>query len=356
MSVPETLPATMPAAVYRRQGVVDVEEYPVPAVGDDEILVEVSHCGVCGSDLHFVMEGWGRPDSVGGHEYAGTVVAVGADVSGISVGDQVVGGGKEGCGRCEYCVAGRPSLCVEHGTPGVGEYQGAFARYKLLAADDAMPVPEGMSLRVAALTEPLAVALHGITRSGVQPGQRALVCGAGPIGALSTAALATMDVEVVVSEPHPRRRELALAVGAVKAIDPSELPSTDGLMPNVVVDGAFDVVLECSGHREAMEQGLGQLKRAGTLVLVGAGIRRPKFDPNRILLNELVVTGANTYDAGGFRAALDLLASGRLPTDHLIEPIDVPLDGMLDAMHALVAGDLAGKVMIVPHTGGTSDG
>jgi (R,R)-butanediol dehydrogenase / meso-butanediol dehydrogenase / diacetyl reductase len=351
-----TLPGTMPVAVYRRQGVIDVTTQPVPEVGERDILIEVSHCGVCGSDLHFVLEGWGRPDSIQGHEYAGVVVAVGSAVTEWSVGDRVVGGGDGGCGRCEYCTTGRPSLCIESGTPGVGHYQGAFAAYKLVSADNAIAVPEGMALRVAALTEPLAVALHGITRSGVQPAQRALVCGAGPIGALSTAALAAMGVEVTVSEPHPARRALATDVGAVRAIHPEDLPSTDGLMPNDIVEGAFDVVLECSGHREAMEQGLGQLKRTGTLVLVGAGIRRPRFDPNRILLNELVVTGANCYDAGGFHAALDLLASGRLATDRLIEPDDVPLAGMLEAMHALASGERAGKVMIVPRDGGTDGG
>jgi len=97
-----------------------------------------------------------------------------------------------------------------------------------------------------------------------------------------------------------------------------------------------------------MEAALSQLKRAGTLVLVGAGIRRPKFDNNRILLNELTITGSFVYDADGFERALELLAQPDFPSDVLIEPGDVPLAGMLDALHGLEAGDLAGKVMIVP--------
>ena len=205
-----------------------------------------------------------------------------------------------------------------------------------------------MSLRVAALTEPLAVALHGITRSGVAPGQRALVCGAGPIGALTVAALRAMDVEVVVSEPHERRRQLAMEVGASEAVHPDDLPSVEGLMPDVIVEGAVDAVLECSGNVVAIETGYTQLKRTGTLVIVGAGIRRPRFDPNRILLNELVITGANCYDDGGFADALALLASGKLPVDALVEPDDVPLGGMLDAMHQLASGERAAKVMVVP--------
>ena len=131
-------------------------------------------------------------------------------------------------------------------------------------------------------------------------------------------------------------------------IHPDELVVPSIAEPGLVVDGAVDLVLECSGHRKAMEAGLAQLVRGGTLVLVGAGIDPPRFDPNRILLNELVITGAFTYDGGGFEEALALLASGALPTDALLEPGDVPLDGLLDAMKALAEGRLAGKVLVRP--------
>lgn len=97
-----------------------------------------------------------------------------------------------------------------------------------------------------------------------------------------------------------------------------------------------------------MEAGLGRLARGGTLVLVGNGIDPPRFDPNRILLNELVVTGSFVYDAGGFEAALALLASGRLPLDDLVEPDDVGLDGLLPAMQGLAAGRIARKVLVAP--------
>ena len=118
--------------------------------------------------------------------------------------------------------------------------------------------------------------------------------------------------------------------------------------PGRVVDGAVDVALECSGAAAAMVAALAQLKRAGTMVLVGAGIQQPRFDPNRILLNELVITGAFTYDHDGFERALGLLGSGALPTDRLLEPDDVPLDGVLDAMRQLADGHLAGKVLVKP--------
>ncbi len=193
------------------------------------------------------------------------------------------------------------------------------------------------------------MALHGITRSGVRPGQRALVLGAGPIGALSIAALRALGVdEVACAEPGERRRTLARAVGATAVCHPADLETPTIAEPGRVVDGAVDVVLECSGTRAAMEAGLAQLVRGGTLVLVGAGIDPPRFDPNRILLNELVVTGAFTYDQGGFEQALELLASGDIPVDELLEPEVVGLDGLLDAMVGLTEGRLAGKVLVRP--------
>jgi threonine dehydrogenase-like Zn-dependent dehydrogenase len=108
------------------------------------------------------------------------------------------------------------------------------------------------------------------------------------------------------------------------------------------------VVLECSGHKAAIETGFHQLLRGGILVMVGAGIEHPTFDPNRMILNELTVTGSFVYDLGGFEQALELLASESFPNDLLIDPTDVPLNGVGEALEALASGRIAGKVMVVP--------
>jgi threonine dehydrogenase-like Zn-dependent dehydrogenase len=343
------VPETMPAAVFMGLRDVAVEDRPTPAPGPGELLLEVSHCGICGSDLHFLLEWGGRSGVIEGHEYSGTVAALGSGVSDWAVGDRVIGGPSPKCGRCEYCLAHRTSLCVERGGVGGddGTWQGAFAGYKTVRATEALRVPDGLSLKHAALTEPLAVALHGITRAGgARPGTRWLVTGGGPIGFLSVAALKALGVDdVVVSEPKESRRALCEKLGA-RAVDPTELVAP--AMPFDLVDEPFDVALECSGNGRAQESALAQLKRAGTLVLVGAGMARPKFDPNRILLNELVITGAFVYDHDGFSRALELLASGRLPNDLLVEQEDYPLNRLLDAAVGLHEGDLAAKAMIVP--------
>jgi len=343
------VPETMPAAVFMGLRDVAVEDRPTPKPGPGELLLEVSHCGICGSDLHFLLEWGGRAGVIEGHEYSGTVAALGPDVAGWAVGERAVGGPSPRCGRCEYCLAHRTSLCVERGGVGGddGTWQGAFARYKTVRAAEALRVPEGLSLKHAALTEPLAVALHGITRAGgARPGTRWLVTGGGPIGFLSVAALRALGVDdIVVSEPKASRRSLCEKLGA-RAVEPTELVMP--AMPYDMVDEPFDVALECSGNGRAQESALAQLKRAGTLVLVGAGMARPKFDPNRILLNELVITGAFVYDHDGFPRALELLASGKLANDLLVEQEDYPLNRLLDAAVGLHEGDLAAKAMIVP--------
>ena len=180
-----------------------------------------------------------------------------------------------------------------------------------------------------------------------------MVFGAGPIGALSIAALHAMGIDdVTVVEPHAGRRELADAGSASprSSTRRSSRSSPPG-SPNAKPSRAAHVVLECSGHRAAIEAGFSQVARGGILVMVGAGIDHPTFDINRMILNELTVTGSFVYDLGGFERALELLASDGFPCDLLIDPRTSPLDGIVDALENLAAGRIAGKVMVGPGGG-----
>jgi len=346
-SLDPSVPPSMKAAIYRSRGRIDVESISTPALAPDDVLLRISHCGVCGTDLHLVMEGWGRPNTTGGHEYSGEVVALGSAVTGWQTGDRAVGAPSPQCGRCEGCLAHRPSLCDRSGTPGASQELGAFAEFKRVPAVQLMRVPDGLSLRDAALCEPLAVALHGITQSGITAGQRALITGAGPVGALTLAALRTKGVDdITVSEPAESRRNLARSIGAARVVEPDaiEIPP----MPFTVVENAYHVAFECSGNAAALRGALAQLKKGGTLVILGTGMEQPALDANRVLLNELIVTGAYNYDENGFAEALELLASGSLAVDQLADGRDVPPEGLLASMQSLVAGEIAGKVLVRP--------
>ena len=210
-----------------------------------------------------------------------------------------------------------------------------------------LAIPGDLAPRAAALTEPVAIALHAMHLAGAsEPGLRILVTGAGPVGLLMVAVLAAHGVsDVTVSEPAPARRARAEALGARAVLTPDALPPAPMGRP---VPAPFDLAFECSGRATAAAQALDQLDAAGTLVFVGTGRELPRVNHNRMIILELTAMGAYNYDAAGFAPALDLLASGRLPLDLLIEPDDVPLAGVLPAMHRLAGGELAGKVMVRP--------
>jgi threonine dehydrogenase-like Zn-dependent dehydrogenase len=338
----------MPAAVYKGGHSISVEQVPMPRVGPFQVMLEVSHCGICGTDLHMMMEDWGRPGMVGGHEYSGVVAELGESVEGWSVGEAAVGGPGPGCGQCRPCREGRSHLCTGRLRQGDAPESGAYAKYKVVDADALFRVPDPLDLRTAALTEPTAVALRGVRRAGARPGDRVLVTGAGPIGLLTVAVLAAGGVtDITVSEPNPNRRRLAEKVGARTAVSPEDLEAPLGVMD--LISAPYQYAFECSGHAEAMEAALSSLDRASTLVLSGTGMRRPRFDPNRLIVHELVVTGTVEYTQDDYRAALSLLRDRRLPTDLLIEPEDLPLTRLQWGMEQLMAGELAGKVMVVPH-------
>jgi threonine dehydrogenase-like Zn-dependent dehydrogenase len=347
----DPLPATMATAVYKARGVVEVEERPVPTPGAGQVLVEVGHCGICGSDIHMILEGWGKPGVVEGHEWTGIVAAVGADVERWVVGDAVVGGPSPRCGRCRRCREGKPSQCENRERSMTEDlaHDGAFADYIVVDAQSLLALPDGLSLRAAALAEPLAVALHGITRAEIVDGDSVMVFGAGPIGALSIAALVARGIgPVTVVEPTESRQQLARDLGAHAVVHPSDLEVFPLWEPDRIAEVAVHVVLECSGRKAAMEAGFCQLRRGGRMVMVGAGIEPPTFDGNRMLLNELTVCGSFVYDLDGFERALELLADDRFPVDALIAPDDVPLDGLVTAMSDLAAGRIAAKAMVVP--------
>jgi (R,R)-butanediol dehydrogenase/meso-butanediol dehydrogenase/diacetyl reductase len=297
------------------------------------------------------LDGWaGKPGLVAGHEFTGVIAALGDGVEGWSVGEEVVGGASPRCGRCRRCLEGKPSQCENRAGSVVDGHDGAFAGFVLTSERSLLRLPPGLDSRQAALAEPLAVALHGITRSGVAPGDSVMVIGAGPIGALSIAALVARGIGPITAvEPGERRRQLARDLGADVVLDPADLEIFPAWEPERIAERAAHVVLECSGHKEAMQAGFNQLRRGGTLALVGAGVDHPSFDPNRFILNELKVVGSFVYDQGGFEAALELLASEGFPTDKLIEADDVPLDGLSAALADLARGRFAGKVMVVPH-------
>jgi 2-desacetyl-2-hydroxyethyl bacteriochlorophyllide A dehydrogenase len=335
----------MPAAVYVGDGRIAVDQVPRPEPGPGEVLVEIAECGICGSDLHMVMERYAKPGAILGHEWSG-IVAAAPDDSDWSPGDRVVGNPAPGCGVCRPCRRGRPSVCLNRASADFVGYRGAFCQYKTVATNGLIGIPDSLPTRVAALAEPMAITLHALRLADVHADDRVLVTGAGPVGLLLVAVLRTQGIsDITVSEPSAVRRHQALDVGASRVVTPDELEPPPMVLP---VAEPYQVVFECSGHASAAEAGFGQLDYAGTLVIVGTGFEPPRINQNRMIIFELEIIGAYNYNDEGFQPAVDLLDGGALPFDALIEPDNVPLSDVMVSMERLARGEIPSKVMVQP--------
>ena len=316
----------MRAAVLTRAGEIVLEERATPAPGPREVLVEIASVGVCGSDIHYYEHGRIGPFVVNaplilGHESAGRVAAVGAQVTKHAVGDRVTLEPGVPCGRCEQCRAGRYNLCpdvVFFATPPV---DGTFADYAVIHEDFAFALPDSLSDDVGALMEPLSVGIWACRKAGVSAGDRVLVTGAGPIGLLvMQVALAFGATQVEISDVNETRLALAARTGATRTlVSGRDEPST------------ADVLIECSGHPQALRDGIAALRPAGTAVLVGMGGDDDVEVPISLIQSrEIWLSGtfryANTYPAAIALAASGAVDLGAIVTGHFtLDEVDVAL-------------------------------
>ena len=332
--------STNRAAVLHAAGDVRVEERPVPEPGPREVLVEVTAVGVCGSDVHYFEHGRigdfvVRAPMVLGHEPAGRVVEVGAEVTRHRVGDRVTLEPGIPCGRCAQCRAGRYNLCpdvVFFATPPV---DGAFANFVTIHEDFAFTLPDSLSDDVGALMEPLSVGIWACRKGGVSAGDRVLVTGAGPIGQLAAqVAFAFGATDVTVTDTNRLRLAVAERAGA-RTAQPGDEPED------------VDVLIECSGHPAALNAGIRAVRPAGTAVIVGMGPGETAEIPlSRIQVREIWLTGTFRY-ANTYPTAIALAAAGRVDLDAIITG-HFALD---DAEAALRAGrddPSSVKVMVRP--------
>jgi threonine dehydrogenase-like Zn-dependent dehydrogenase len=327
----------MKAAVVNPEHGLDVVEVPDPVPGPDDLVLRVTACGICGSDLKAVH---GLPGgTVMGHEFCGEVVAVGCDLTGDwSEGRPATALPVFGCGRCGACLSGDVARCAAADLIGVGGSAGAFAQFVRVSGREAFAVPDLPTDDAAALAEPLAVGLHAVNAARLEPGARVAVVGAGPVGlAVVSWARLLGAGEIVVSDPASPRREAAGLFGATDAVDPAARP----------LPGPFDAVFECVGIPGMMDVCAGAAGTHGTVVVAGVCLQPDPFVPLVALLKELTVRFVVYYRRREFAHALDALARG------LIDPAPfitgrVALDGIGEAFASLPASPGQRKVLVRP--------
>lgn len=323
-----------------------VELDPLP-LRDGDVRLQVSYCGICGSDLHYIdMPQLGPAGTVMGHELSGVVVERGAAVDGLAPGDRVAVLPFEYCGACAQCSRGLEHLCEHRMQTRLGgrNRRGAFAETVVTPAASAFPLPDALSDRDAALAEPFAVGLHAVAVADLRSDAPVAVLGGGPIGVMTCLALRAEGFARVVAieaNEQRRRRLEALGFAAVAAADAVyAVPARLG--------GAPAAVHDCSGHPSGLALALDLLPPRGMLVLVGYATEPVGLDTFHVVRDELRLRGAAMYSYADFARAIDRLAAGAVPCAEVITAVR-PLSDAQACFDDLTSGSSEHlKVLLAP--------
>jgi (R,R)-butanediol dehydrogenase / meso-butanediol dehydrogenase / diacetyl reductase len=333
----------MRAAVFRGfQAPLAIEEAPEPRPAEDELLIRVARCGICGSDLHMTREpAFGtQPGAILGHEFAGEVMEVGRSAQGFRPGDRVAVAPVRGCGRCPACLAGEPAWCDRMMLQG-----GGYAELAVAKDRQCLRLPSTTALEDGALVEPLAVALHGVTLAGLTPGAKAMVMGAGPIG-LGVAYWARRlgATGVAVTDLMLLQAERAMEMGATAFIraDDEAVPAV-----KAALGGAPDVVFECVGRPGILARALEHVRPRGLIVMLGLCTVPDSFVPFQAVSKEVRILTSAFFNMGEYRAALDVLDGGRSAAKAMVTDT-VSLAEMPGVFEALRERTSQCKVMVRP--------
>jgi 2-desacetyl-2-hydroxyethyl bacteriochlorophyllide A dehydrogenase len=295
----------MRAVVVDKPGSFAVTSVPDPMVGPVEVVVQVAACGICGTDLH-IVDGEFPPTPypiVPGHEAAGTVVAVGAQVTNVRVGDRVAVDPSLFCGSCKYCRAGRGNLCERWGATG-DTVDGAFAEYVSVPARNCYTVPDEMSFSSAAMVEPVSCAVHAVDRLGVVVGDNVLVFGAGTMGLVLGQLLGHAGARTVsFVDTNPAKLNLARSFGF------EECYAT--LEEAVGAHGRYERVVEATGVALVAERAIDAVARGGTLMIFGVAPSGAlaRYRPFAVYNDEVSIVGSMAV-LSSYGRAVDIVADG----------------------------------------------
>lgn len=308
----------MKAIVFEDKGKYEFKEVPVPEVGEEDVLIKVDTCGVCGTDVH-IHEGTFPANFpvIIGHEFSGIIEEVGKEVKNFKVGNAVAVNPNTTCGKCKYCRDGKENFCVA--IPGLGvNYDGGFAEYAKVKESSVYHLPENLDLEIASFTEPLSCSLHGIDLAEIKPGHSVVILGAGPIGLiiLQLARISGAD-KIIVTDPVKKRRELALNLGASLVLDPTKVNIKKEV--KTFLRGKAEVVIECIGNPKTQAESLNLVEPGGRVIWFGVADPKAevKVNPFYIYRNEITLKGCfvNPYTT---ERAVRLLEEGRIKVKELI--------------------------------------
>ncbi|HYE69678.1 MAG TPA: alcohol dehydrogenase catalytic domain-containing protein [Anaerovoracaceae bacterium] len=302
----------MKAAYYLKKHAIDLVDLDIPQPQKGEALIKVKYAGICGSDLH-VYHG-AHPTAkfpvIPGHEFVGELVELGEDAcTDIKSGELIVAQPFSACGVCEACITGNDNVCQSLKLLGA-HMDGCFAEYVTIPAKKMYRIPSGFDLKLAALAEPLAVAVHDVRRSGLKVGQTALIIGGGPIGIFIAIVAQLAGAEVYISEVSDFRLEFAKNMG-FNTLNPMN-PDFEMQAAEVTKGKGFDVVFEVSGSKAGIASMTKLAKISGTVMVVGMASDKHPVDTTSVFLKQLNLLGVRIHSQEAFAAAVDILNNGKL--------------------------------------------
>ncbi|MFN7993417.1 MAG: alcohol dehydrogenase catalytic domain-containing protein [Bryobacteraceae bacterium] len=330
---------------------LEPREMPMPPdPGPGEVLVKLRAVGICGSDMHWYLEGGIGPyqaayPQILGHEPAGEIAAVGKGVDGLVPGQKVAVEPAIHCGHCEHCLAGRINNCLYSQFMGSPQLHGLFREYAVMPAANALPIPDGMGFTEATLAEPLAVMLHVLELTPIRLGETVAVMGAGPVGLLmaSVAKLSGASTVFVVDR-LPHRLQIACEMGAADAALDINSGAVEAIM-DLTRGRGVDIVFDCAAARETLQTALTAARIGGRLVLIGIpSEHRMPIDLNLAMLKELNIQTIKRSNHNA-EAAIAMMQSGRISTRLVTHHF--PLEQTARGFETLAAySDGVGKVII----------
>jgi threonine 3-dehydrogenase len=345
MSIPKTMRALVkPNAAPG----MEMREVPVPAIGATDVLIAVETASVCGTDLHiFHWDAWAeariKPPYIPGHEFCGTVAAVGELVQGIAVGDFVSAEMHVACGHCLQCRSGQAHVCQFVKILGV-DADGAFADYVKIPASNVWKLSREIPRDFGSLFDPFGNAVHTVL-SGAIAGQTVAVTGCGPIGLFAIAVAKACGASTIFAiEPNAQRRELAKTMGADMLIDSAG--DVEAQVKTATGGNGVDVLIEMSGHPAAIAQGFRVLRMGGRASLLGIPSKPVLMD----LADGVIFKGATVHGINGRKMyetwfqAEALLREGKIDLAPVISH-RLPLERFDEAMALLEAG-VANKILL----------
>jgi len=314
----------MRAAILHGREDIRIESVPVPEAAPGELIVRVGAALTCGTDLKVFRRGYHArmivPPALFGHELAGTVVQAGAGVADFVPGDRVVALNSAPCGTCYFCQRGQENLCDD-----LLFNNGAYAEFiripARIVAKNTLHIPDHVPLEHAALTEPLACAVHGFEDSHAHPGDTVAIIGGGPLGLMMLHVAALAGCEVIAVVKHDGQVEAARQLGAAHVVQTASIrkaiKETRALTPG---DRGVDIAIEAVGLPEAWEEAVEMVRKGGTVNFFGgcATDTRVTLDTNRIHYSDITLRATFHHTPAICRRSLDLIASGRFQSGAFI--------------------------------------